>query len=45
MIKVFWDENKLDVFKDGKVKNVNGSFMFIPYMIGLNDPIYKSYIE
>lgn len=45
MIKVFWDENKLDVFKDGKVKNVNGSFMFIPYMVGLNDPIYKSYIE
>jgi hypothetical protein len=45
MIKTFWNEFEYNVFKDGQIKNVNGSFMFIPYMHGLEDPIYKSYVK
>ena len=45
MIKTFWNEDDYNTLTDGRVKNVNGSGMFIPYMHGLNDPIYKSYIK
>ena len=41
--KTFWNEYEDNL--EGQVKNVNGSFMFIPYMHGLEDPIYKSYIK
>jgi|TARA_B100001769_G_C21839097_1_gene455392 hypothetical protein len=30
---------------DGKIKNVNGQLMFVPYMTGLNDILYKEFIE
>ena len=39
--KIFWNEEEYNHEKDGKVKNVNGGFMFVPYMYGLDDPIYK----
>ena len=45
MVKTFWKEEDYNVFKDGQVKNVNGGFMFIPWMYGLEDPIYKNYIK
>ena len=41
--KTFWNEYEDNL--EGQVKNVNGSFIFIPYMHGLEDPIYKSYIK
>jgi len=43
--KIFWNEEEYNHEKDGKVKNVNGGFMFVPYMYGLEDPIYKKYIK
>tara|TARA_Y100001937_G_scaffold92460_1_gene125205 strand:+ start:233 stop:736 length:504 start_codon:yes stop_codon:yes gene_type:complete len=45
MIKTFWNEDDYNTLTDGRVKNVNGSGMFIPYMHGLDDPIYKNYIK
>ena len=45
MIKTFWNEDDYNTLTDGRVKNVNGSGMFVPYMYGLDDPIYKSYIK
>ena len=45
MIKTFWNEDNYNHETDGKVKNVNGGFMFVPYMHGLKDPIYKKYIK
>ena len=43
--KIFWNEEDYNHEKDGKVKNVNGGFMFVPYMCGLEDSIYKKYIK
>lgn len=43
--KIFWNEEDYNHETDGKIKNVNGGFMFVPYMYGLNDPIYKKYIK
>ena len=45
MIKTFWNEEDYNTITDGAVKNINGSGMFVPYMYGVEDPIYKKYIE
>ena len=45
MIKTFWNEEDYNTITDGAVKNINGSGMFVPYMYGIEDPIYKKYIE
>ena len=45
MIKTFWNESDYNTFEDGQIKNVNGSFIFVPYMNGTEDPIYKKYIK
>lgn len=45
MVKTFWKEEDYNVFEDGQIKNVNGGFMFIPWMHGLEDPIYKNYVK
>ena len=34
-----------NVETDGKIKYINGSLVFVPYMKGINDPIYKEFIE
>ena len=44
-IKIFWNDEDYNHEKDGQIKNVNGGFMFVPYMYGLNDDIYKKYIK
>jgi|TARA_B110000967_G_scaffold64259_1_gene66204 hypothetical protein len=44
-MKTFWKEENYNLETDGAVKNVNGSFIFIPYLKGVNDLIYKSYIK
>ena len=44
-IKTFWNEEDYNTITDGAVKNINGSGMFIPYMYGVEDPIYKKYIK
>ena len=45
MLKIFWNEEDYNHETEGKIKNINGGFMFVPYMHGLNDPIYKKYIK
>ena len=45
MLKIFWNEEDYNHETDGDIKNVNGGFMFIPYMYGLEDHIYKKYIK
>ena len=44
MIKVF-NEDDYNIEKDGLIKNVDGSFMFIPYMEGINDVVYNKFVS
>jgi hypothetical protein len=37
-MKTFFNDEDYNIETDGQIKNVNGNFVFIPYMEGLNDP-------
>tara|TARA_R100000541_G_scaffold24733_2_gene34429 strand:+ start:1592 stop:2086 length:495 start_codon:yes stop_codon:yes gene_type:complete len=43
-MKKFFNEENYNIETDGQIKNVNGSGMFIPFMSGTNDILYKKYI-
>jgi hypothetical protein len=45
MIKTFWNEEDYNTITDGAVKYINGAGIFIPYMHGIKDDIYKKYIK
>jgi len=42
-MKTFWNEDDYNHETDGRVKGPHG--VFIPYMQGIDDPIYKRYVE
>ena len=44
MIKVF-NEDDYNIEKDGVIRNLDGNFMFIPYMKGINDVVYNKFLE
>ena len=44
MLDVF-NEDDYNIETDGSIKNVNGSFMFVPYMEGVNDTVYVKFVE
>ena len=44
-MKTFFNDEDYNIETDGQIKNVNGNFVFIPYMEGLSDPLYKKYIK
>jgi hypothetical protein len=45
MIKTFWKEGDYNTITEGAVKYINGAGIFIPYMHGIKDDIYKKYIK
>ena len=44
-VKKFFKEKDYNLETDGEIKNVNGSAMFVPFMSGVDDDLFKLYLK
>jgi hypothetical protein len=44
-MKQFFKEKDYNLETDGEIKNVNGSAMFVPFMSGVDDDLFKLYLK